>query len=393
MLAVLDHKVPDRVPISTYELVGFNSQAWENRDPSYGRLMAAIRERTDCICMWEPAPMAASQPSVKDAVATGRAPAGEPALALSSRAPFLESAYPLEMDMEQWREDGATITRQTAHTPQGDLTQTTKRMDGVHTVWQPEHWCKSIADVEKALSVPYEPVVWDCSDYARIKAEVGERGIIMTSIADALWLAADLMEFGAYTIWAMTETEHFARTVATMHERAMENLRRMLDGCVADLYRIAGPEYATPPFLPPHFFRRLVVPYVSEMVALIHSRGARVRLHCHGRTRHVLDMILETGADGLDPCESPPDGDITLAEMKTRVGEWLCLFGNLQPRVLEMAEPDQVEQAVKACMSSAKEGGGYVIMPTAAPFDTPLAHRTEANYIRFIDTALEHGRY
>ena len=98
----------------------------------------------------------------------------------------------------------------------------------MHTTWQVEHWCKSIEDVDKALAIPYEPLEYETSDYARIKAEVGEQGIIMASIADPLWLAADLMEFGEYTIWAMMETEHFAKTVALMHERTMENLRRML---------------------------------------------------------------------------------------------------------------------------------------------------------------------
>src|SRR5262245_48652551 len=130
------------------------------------------------------------------------------------------------------------------------------------------------------------------------------------------------------------ETEHFAGTVRLMHERCMENLRRMLAVSVVELYRICGPEYATPPYLPPALFERFVVPCVSEMVDLIHGKGARVRFHCHGKIGRVLDMILATGADGLDPCE-PPDGAITLAELKRRTGSHLCLFGNLELKLLE----------------------------------------------------------
>jgi uroporphyrinogen-III decarboxylase len=382
LLRALDGQIPDRVPISTYELVGYNSQAWENNDPSYAKLMETIRQHTDCICMWEPVPLAGSRTDS----------AAEPARALSSTL-FVESAYPVDVQVEEWREDEATITRKTVRTPKGNLAQTTKVMDGVHTVWQPEHWCKSIDDVNRALSIPYQPADWDCSDLARIREEVGERGIIMTTIADPLWLAADLMEFGEYTIWAMTETDHFGQTVAILHERVMENLRRMLDTCVVDLYRIAGPEYATPPFLPPSFFERFVVPYVSEMVDLIHSRGAKVRFHCHGNTRQVLDMILATGADGLDPCEAPPDGDITLAEIKKQAGDRICIFGNLQVKLLERGTGDEVENAVKDCMASAKEGGGYVIMPTAAPFSSPLPEKTRENYMRYIEAAQEYGQY
>jgi len=260
-------------------------------------------------------------------------------------------------------------------------------------MWQIEHWCKSIKDVDKALSVPYEPVEYDDSDYFRIKKEVGDHGIIMADTADPLWLAADLMEFGEYTIWAMTETEHFAKTVAIMHERYMENLRRMLSGNVVDLYRTCGPEYATPPFLPPRFFKRFVVPYVSEIVDLIHSQGAKSRLHCHGNTGQVLDMILETGTDSVDPCEGPPDGDILLAKVKERIGRQTCIFGNIQLKLLERRTATDVKEAVRECMASAKEGGGYVIMPTAAPINSPLAKKTKENYLRFIDAALEYGRY
>ena len=380
LTATLNGQLPDRVPISTYELVGYNSQSWENNDPSYKRLMDAIREKTDSICMWDPTPTGKDQADSEDQ------------RALASNV-FLETAYPVEIDETTWRDNKATITQKTLHTPKGDLTQTTKVVDDVHTIWQVEHWCKSIADVEKALSVPYEPVDYDFSDLPRIKNELGNHGIIMTTIPDPLWLAADLMEFGEYTLWAMMEKDHFQKTVEIMHERLMENLRRMLDVYVVDLYRIAGPEYATPPFLPPKLFNRYVIPYVTEIVELIHRYGGKVRFHSHGKVGRVLDMILETGADGLDPCEAPPDGDIPFSEVKQRVGNQMCLFGNIQLKLLEYGTPDQVAEEVRLCMDAAKAGGRFVIMPTAAPINVPLQLKTEENYLRFIDTALEFGKY
>jgi len=365
IVMALRGEVPDRVPISTYELVGYNSQAFENNDPSYQALMEVIREKTDCLAMWGP----------------------------SSNARFLESAYPVEIDVRQERTDGATVYHRTLHTPKGDLTHTSKVFDHVHTTWVIEHWCKSIEDVEKALSVPYEPVTYDASDRARIDRELGDHGIIMDGLADPLYMAADLMEFCEYTVWALSETEHFARTVRIMHERCMENLRRNLAANVSDLYRICGPEYATPPYLPPELFDTFVTPYVKEMVDLLHSRGAMARFHCHGKIGRVLDMMAATGADATDPCEAPPDGDIELADIKKRVGDRLCLCGNLQLKLLEHGSKVQVVQAVKDCMRAAKKGGGYIILPTAGPINTPLAKKTEENYITFIETAYEQGRY
>lgn len=363
--AVLNGRAADRVPISTYELTGYNSRSFENNEASYKPLMDVIRERTDCVCMWEPA----------------------------CNAVFLESACPVEIGEEDIRQDSSTTTTKTVQTPKGPLKQVTKVIDNVHTVWEVEHWCKSLEDVDRALSVPYEPCDYDFSDFARIKAEVSDNGIIMSSLSDPLWMAAALMNFGDYTVWAMTETEHFARTVEAMHERCMENLKRMLDVQVVDLYRICGPEYATEPYLPPALFERFVVPYVKDMTDLIHSKGGKVRLHCHGRTNKVLGMIVETGCDAIDPSEAPPDGDIELAEVKKRIGDNVCIFGNIQLKLLENGSTEAIKSAVVKCMDSAKAGGGYVIMPTAAPINVPLAKQTESNYLTFIDTALQMGEY
>jgi uroporphyrinogen-III decarboxylase len=378
LLVALKCQEPDRVPISTYELVGYNSKAWENMDSSYARLMDSIREKTDCICMWEP--------NTRGNFITREAQFLEV-------APFMETEGIVETDIEQWDENYFHVTRLTAHTPKGDLSMTNKVRDDIHTTWITEHWCKNLEDVDKALSIPFEPLQYDFSDYARIKAEVGENGIIMSSIADPLCLAAELMEFGEFTVWAMTETKHFAHTVNLLHERSMENLKNMLNTQVVDLYRICGPEYATPPYLPPQFFEEFVVPYVKEMTALIHSRGGKVRLHSHGKIKRVIEMILETGVDAIDPCEAPPDGDIYLAEVKKYLGNQICIFGNLQLKLLEHASTDEVKNAVVACMEAAKTGGGFVIMPTAAPINTPLEKKTEENYLCFIDTALENGKY
>jgi len=114
--AVLEGQIPDRVPISTYELVGYNRRIFENNGPSYARLMQVIREKTDCLCMWDP----------------------------GSNVRFLESSYPVEVPIQESRRDHCTVCEKTVHTPKGDLTQITKITDHIHTIWEVERWCKSL---------------------------------------------------------------------------------------------------------------------------------------------------------------------------------------------------------------------------------------------------------
>jgi len=373
LLTALSGGTPDRVPVNTYELAGRNSRDWYNQQPSYRGLMNYIRTHTDCITNWNPR------------LATDR---------YTCEERFLCSDYPVEIETRTEPAGQFERTTRICHTPKGDLRSVTQKTADVHTTWQVEHWCKSTAEVDQALSVPYEPARYDASDLARVRAELGEEGLIIASVGDPAYLAAELMSFQDYLMWAFEESDHFAHTVALLAERVMENLRRQLDCCVLDLYRIVGPEYFTPPYLPPAMFRRFVVPHVTEMTRLIHARGAKVRLHCHGKMGQVLDMILETGCDGIDPCEPPPDGDIELDQVKRRCqARRVSVWGNIELKLLEQGTPGQVRAEVQKIMAQAKAGGGFVLMPTAGPINLPLTAKTEANYRAFIEAGLEFGRY
>jgi uroporphyrinogen-III decarboxylase len=365
--------VPDRVPVNSYEMAGRDSHDWYNQQPSYRRLMEYIRAKTDCITNWNPQP-----PNDRYIGTDG----------------FLGSSYPVPMDTRSDTVEDFVRTTTIMRTPRGELRQVTQKDPSVNTTWVAEHYCKKPDDVDKALSVPYEPAVFDASDYPRVLAEMGEHGLVMASLGDPAYLAADLMSFEDYLLWIHEHTEHFARAVEIIAERVMENLRRHLEACTVDLYRICGPEYMTPPFLPPAMFRRFMLPYLTRMVEIIHKAGAKARIHCHGRIGKVLDMIIETGCDGLDPCEPPPDGDIDLAEVKRKcLASGVSVWGNMELKLLENGTPEEVREEVKSIMEKAKEGGGFVLIPTASPANVPLSPKTEANIMAFIDAGLEFGKY
>jgi len=365
LLKAISCEIPDRVPICTDALCGYNSSSWEYQQPSYANLLKYVKEKTDCVAKWSP----------------------------KSSEQFFSSSYNAPCKVKTLKGEDWVSWQYYVETPKGVVSSTTKVFHNVNTHWITEPWCKDIDDVDKVLSIPYEPVKYDFKDYDRIRSEVGDQGIVMASISDPLGCAVQLMEFGEATVWAMTETDHFAKTVEIMQERVMENLKNLLDAQVVDLYRIYGPEYATIPYLPPSYFARFVTPYVREMTDLIHRKGAKVRVHSHGKVKNVVPMILDTGADSMDPCEAPPDGDITLRELKEMTCGRISLFGNVQLKLLEHGNIFEIREEVKRCMEAAKQGGGYIIMPTASPINTPLSPKTEENYYAYMEAALEYGAY
>lgn len=361
LMAVLGKEIPDRVPISTHEMVPWNPSAWENYQPSYVDLMDYIREKTDCFYM--------------------------------TSVPMVNSYVREHTEVKQWQEGSSTYIRTTIHTPKGDLTCLDRVDEGINTVWHLEHYVKDTSGIEKYLSIPddLEPV--DITKLEKEDESLGDKGILFVGIADPLCIAAELFDFGDFTVTAFTEKKLFVKLLDKIFAQQMFFLEDMLKKGAGPLFRIVGPEYATPPYLGPEEFHEFVYKYDKEMIRLIHEYGQYVRIHCHGRIREVLPHIVEMEADALDPIEAPPSGDIELEEVKRLYGDKLVLCGNIQLRDLEYASPEEIRAIVKRCMDAAKEGGGYVIMPTAAPINTPLSPITERNYKVFVDTALELGEY
>jgi hypothetical protein len=373
LLTALTCGTPDRVPINTYEMPARNADDWYWKQPSYRRLMAYIREHTDAITNWN---VGANNDNYIDGIG------------------LFGSAHPVPIETHEEMIGTSRRVTHIAHLPKGDLRTVCEHEPTVHTTWRIEHWCKDMADVDIALSAPYVPVTFADNDLPAKRAETGEHGLIMSSLGDPAYAVADLMSFQDFTLWLYEETEHFARCVDIMAERMLQNLSNMLDAAVVDLYRICGPEYMTPPYARPAMFKRFMVPHVRAMTEMIHARGSRVRLHCHGKIAQVLDMFFETGCDGTDPCEPPPDGDIELDEVKRRcAAQGVSVWGNIELKVLEQGTTEQVRDTVRQIMDEAKDGGGFVLLPTAAPINVPLSPQTEANYMTMIDTALELGGY
>ncbi len=349
------------MPISTYELVGWNKNAWENKEPSYARLMQAIRERTDCIYMLEPEWKSLPVPG---------------------------------MEIATRREGKSLFTRTTYRTSKGDLTCLHRQDDDLHTRWTLEHILKYVEDIDRYLAIPYEPPELDMSHFLAERKALANNGLMMISVDDPICVVAELFEMGEFLVYAVSNEKRITYLLDVIHERQMDRLRRILQYDVSDvIFRICGPEYATPPYLSPEHFRKYVTRYLEEICGAIKDAGGFARVHSHGRIARILDQIVAAGAQGLDPIEPPPDGDIELGEVKKLYGERLCLFGNIELKELEHSSRERIEGLVRKALDEAKEGGGFVLMPTAAPINVPLSKKTEENYLQYIENGLKYGYY
>jgi Uroporphyrinogen decarboxylase (URO-D). len=361
LLKCINHEPIDRVPISTYELVGWNDKAWENNEPSYKRLMDAIREKTDCIYMLEPE--------------------------------FIEHKNN-RLSVDEWDEDKSHYTRRTYHTRRGEISSLYRVDQGVHTTWTIKHLLEDITDIDRYLSIPYTPPEINMARFFEEQDKLNCRGLMMISIGDPICLAAELFEMGKFLLYAMTEPEKIKYFLDAIHERQMYDLKRILKHNVENvIFRICGPEYATPPYLSPDYFYNYVTCYLIDICRCIKDAGGIPRIHSHGNIAKVIGQFALTEAMALDPIEPPPDGDIELSQVKKQYGEKFCLFGNIELKELELSSRDRIDLLVEKAMEDAKQGSGFVLMPTSAPLNVPLSQKTEENYLQMFESAIEYGKY
>ncbi|MFA5204631.1 MAG: uroporphyrinogen decarboxylase family protein [Lentisphaeria bacterium] len=368
LLASIRGEPVDRPPVCFYELNGLDQDPTDPdpfniyADPSWQPVLELTRERTDRIVMRH-VPIRNAPP---DPLADRRT-------------------------VETWEdENGSRCCRTTLKAASRTLTSLTRRDRDTDTVWTIEHLLKDADDLAAWLDLPETP--WggepDIAGVLATEQALGDSGIVMLDTSDALCRAAALFDLGTYTVLALTEPELFHRLMERCQRQVQPQVEAVARALPGRLWRIYGPEYAGEPYLPPHRFRELVVPYDRPLVDAIHRHGGYARIHAHGRLKKVLEAITETGCMGLDPVEPPPQGDVALAWVREHYGKQFTLFGNLEMSELATLPTDRFRaraaEAVKDGTSGT--GRGFVLMPTACHCSRQVPDRVTANYQALVET-------
>jgi len=163
-----------------------------------------------------------------------------------------------------------------------------------------KHLCENVKDAQKILSIPYEPWRPNVDSFFTLDKKLGDSGIILGDLPDALCLTVELFGLSKFFKLYMRSREIVFELMDFFHERIYNYLEHLLRRGAVTMYRICGPEYATPPYLHPREFDRLVTSYDADLVYLLHKYGGYARLHSHGKVKRVLPFIKQMDIDAID---------------------------------------------------------------------------------------------
>ncbi len=135
------------------------------------------------------------------------------------------------------------------------------------------------------------------------------------------------------------------------------------------LYASCGPDailvssaFAGAGFISRQMYKEFVIPYEDRIFQSIRGHGPKSYVHTCGAIGDRLDLMSKTSVDGIDTLDPPPLGTVELRQAKEKYGERFFFKGNLDA-VNEMlnADDQKFEQAVKDRIKTGKPGSGYIL--------------------------------
>ncbi len=348
---------PDRVPVFLFLNPYIDTPRTES-DPSYAEVLEACKEYEDVVYDWA----------------------------------FPQGLFHTTAKIESERhrlEDGSIET--ILHTPAGPLSSIERgnwRGEG-----QTKRYICGPQDLERALSLPYVPSRPELRTFFAEKTRLAGKAVAQVTFSDPM-CSADWIDESALAIMTVEERPLLKRFLDAMFHRVEDALHYCLVNNVGPLYYFNGPEYALPPLMSPDDFEEFVVEYDRRLIDLVHqTKGMATIIHSHGRVNGFLERFAAIGTDGLNVLEPPPIGDVLLEDAKRRVGDRMCLIGNIQYDDLARGDPESVDKLVKECLRQGAPGGGFILCPCASPYEPTLSPRATANFIRYLKAGRRWGEY
>ena len=153
---------------------------------------------------------------------------------------------------------------------------------------------------------------------------------------------------------------------------------------------VFGDDYAdkNSTLMSPKHFQQFILPGLKRCVDAAHDAGAYVVKHTDGNIMGIIDMIINTGIDALNPIEPQAGMDIGL--IKREYGQRIAIIGNIDcGYLLSQAPVEEVRRGTRETIAAAAPGGGYLLSSSNSIHSSV---RPE-NFMAMVETLRECGGY
>jgi uroporphyrinogen decarboxylase len=228
------------------------------------------------------------------------------------------------------------------------------------TMNTPEKWNETKEQLEGPLTEKYCKLVKKF--YRRINKKHKDKIFVaVTNDLAGIFESASQGMGMTYYSKMLHNNPKFIQEVHEVYAQFTANVYKSYMDEGAELFIESGDlAYHTGPMMSPKKYNELLLPAYKIITDTVHERGRKIVLHSDGQITPLLDFIVNCGFDGLQSLE--PTAGVDLAFIKKKVGDKLCLMGNIDVSyILVSASKKEVFEAVKYAIKIAGPGGGFIV--------------------------------
>jgi len=216
----------------------------------------------------------------------------------------------------------------------------------------------------------------------------GDERAIVLHLNDVWSIPSRLMPFDDFIMMVMDEPD-LVRDIVNMTVDVNIEMAREAAGRGVQIVS-TGDDYAynSGPMVSPAMFEDIFGDALYRVMGAFKEMGLYVIKHTDGNIMPIIDLIIDSGIDCLDPID--PVAGMNLGEIKRKYGERICIKGNVDcANTLTLHGVEETIGETKKCIETAGPGGGYILSSS----NTIHASVKPENYTAMLDTWKKYRNY
>ncbi len=302
----------------------------------------------------------------------------------------------LTVDFRSERQNGMLVVDRIIHTPKGDLSDRMKYApnDPVYGLGpNPEKvvgLVKTMDDLEKMQYLLPDPERFCSAEFVLVDRYLGEEGMVEVRPHHGVdHLLVDALGFENALTMLYDDPELFKAALDVFHEYykkvllfALERGAKMIFESWYNCSLSAG--------WSPAVWREHFLPRIKEDAELTHSYGAYFHFYDDGKVMPILDDLKEVKMDLLSTlCSPQAGGDVDAAVIKEKLGGVTAFNGYVSLIKILMGTKREVEEETRYALEVLGKDGGYILGTT----DSIRNGSPIENVRAFFETGRQFGKY
>lgn len=245
----------------------------------------------------------------------------------------------------------------------------------------------TMKDLDKYIPPdPHKPARYKSLE-ANLEKHKGNKAVIL-HLNDVLSIPSRLMTFEDFMVSISDESELIEGLIDMTVDVNLQMAKEAVKRGVKIIYTGDDYAYNSGPMMSPRVFEEIFYPRLCKVMRGYKDLGLYVIKHTDGNLMPILDFIIDSGIDCLDPID--PLAGMDLAYIKNKYGKRIAIKGNVDcAHTLTFKSVEETVAETRKCLSMAGPGSGYIISSS----NTIHSKVKPENYKAMLETVKKYGAY